>query len=222
MAFRLNEIIGSQYQSRVLDSNKLQLVRSTQYGEPPIAKTNMFLYSSLNKIIFEYKENYALDLISLCAKGPDVLESGLGTSNLLAFYRLGHLDQRLFGYTTGSKVVLSNYPTHIAGDVYHILLDLYNKNVDVYQVSSQLLVYRLYFGGFVTKLSDSMCLGFYSGSGNSDNLTHPIINPDVESFKYKPFIEHDLDLYSAVLDLPYTPKWDYTSSMTSKNIISLL
>ena len=54
------------------------------------------------------------------------------------------------------------------------------------------------------------------------NTVGVTITPDVESFTYPPFVSHDMDLYSAILNLPYTPVYFDSTTRKNNNILSIL
>ena len=55
---------------------------------------------------------------------------------------------------------------------------------------------------------------YNTGSTTSSNT----INPDTPSFKYKPFVPHEIDLYSKILGLPYS----WSGNTTKNNVLSIV
>lgn len=194
MAYRLNEIIpvGSNF-----TNNTLTLPR---YGNPIIKTkpipTNLFLSKKL-LIECEFRHSYGVGVSTNSNDESPEAQTQTSVYNYASNYTL-------FGYNIGCSVlswIIANENT--VNGIHHILIDPVQKTFSAYNPITTNLYIKLniagYFDNFISS-SVNTYISFWSGSGAGGKM---VINPDSPSFKYKPFLEHDTDLYSAVLNKEY-------------------
>ena len=122
---------------------------------------------------------------------------------------LGCVVLNFWGYTIGCSIISSNpYDRNYVDGYNHIVLDYFDKTVTVINAITNNIVLKFDIAGYVNNFLSSGVV--YVGFDCVQT-----VNPDIQSFKYKPNTDYDIDLYSHVLNLPFVkpkPKTNYTGS----------
>ena len=201
MAYRLKEIIDKRYLSdvtnNIIDMTRVGIMRKTI--KIPITHCG-------KKILFESQFRNHMSIV--ISNNDSYNESIYSLEQLLI-----HGFVALYGYTSGISILTNNKTNmNTVNEFYHILFDGVNKRFTVFNPIKQVIVVDIDISSlinYVLNTKASFYFGFRSGNGMTS-----IVNPDVESFKYPPFISYDNDLYTVVEKNP--------TVLPNKNILNIL
>lgn len=113
-----------------------------------------------------------------------------------------------WGYRSGSSVITSSSANRNSINGYnHIVIDYFNKTMTVINAITNNIVVKFNIAGYVNNFLSSgvAYIGFAAVQ---------TVNPDIQSFKYKPNTDYDIDLYSHILNIPFVkPKTTYNGGV---------
>ena len=212
MAYRLSEILMPKYVSNITDTNRLYMPIHTLYKTNKINKS----LARNKRLIVEYQSvtNSGISLSSTSA------DETYNSTEQTSIYNYQDIRLTPCGYKVGCSAEWTNSAINNTDSFYHCIFDFQHNYIQMYNAITKQLYVSMSISGFIARYPvNDVYISFYYGSyGNTPTVT---INPDVESFKYPPCVEHDTDLYSAILDLPYT-QLEINNSNKKNNIISIL
>lgn len=202
MAYLLKDIMLDK--SHVISNNDIDYTQWSSHKTLPHS-------SSVGKMIFEtYNITHGGDSLLSFSSNPN--SEGFTSSVSLCIDTIPN--GKLLGYTTGCGIITNNTSNYNNIDYFHhTIVDYKSKTVTLINAMTGMIYKVINIAGYIDNYikTGPAYIGFIAGIKT--------INPDVPSFKYRPTVEVETDLYSHILGLPYIPPV-YTPK-NSKPIISL-
>ena len=219
MAYKLSEIIIPNGQNTVTNNDvRIQTSSSLIY----VCKTSRVCphINAGKRIIFEYKtagNGFFFGVADNLYNTSMYYSGNISWRHHSASF--AYINTKYYNLVEGNNTHLGNTFTFIGGyntvDYYsHIVLEPSSKKVFIYNPITKLQTHEISMSG----MTFNNTMSFFISAGGFNSISVHTINPDVDSFKYQPFVEYDTDLYNAITS---SPQGDIVVPKT-KNILSIL